>query len=122
MDDVQIRLSATWAALMFIFLLGDVLRVLSGNFKAGEVAGRRMTQSAWLAMAVLMVIPPAMIVASLMLPYEINRWANIGAAAFFFVFNLMGLPTYPSLQDKFLTVVGLVFNGLTIWSAWNWAG
>ena len=41
-------------------------------------------------------------------------------AIFFFGFNLIGLPTYPSLYDKFLNVVGLVFNVLTIWFAWRW--
>jgi hypothetical protein len=30
------------------------------------------------------------------------------------------LPTYPSAYDKFLIVVGLVFNSLTVWTAWNW--
>ncbi len=37
------------------------------------------------------------------------------------LFNLVGLPTYPSLYDKFLLVVSMVFNGVTIWYAWNWA-
>ena len=40
-----------------------------------------------------------------------NRWANIIVAGFFFLFNLVGLPTYPSAYDKFLLVVSLVFNG-----------
>lgn len=35
-------------------------------------------------------------------------------------FNLISLPTYPSAYDKFLIAVGLVFNTLTIWTAWNW--
>jgi hypothetical protein len=29
-------------------------------------------------------------------------------------------PTYPSAYDKFLIVVGLVFNVLTVWFAWKW--
>jgi len=39
---------------------------------------------------------------------------------FFFVFNLIGLPTYPSAYDKFLIVVGLAFNVLAVWYAWRW--
>lgn len=31
-----------------------------------------------------------------------------------------GLPTYPSLYDKFLIAVGLVFNAISVWYAWNW--
>jgi hypothetical protein len=30
------------------------------------------------------------------------------------------LPTYPSAYDKFLIIVGLVFNVLTVWYAWQW--
>jgi len=50
----------------------------------------------------------------------VNRWANIITAIFFFGFNFVGLPTYPAAFDKFLIVVGLVFNALTVWMAWNW--
>ena len=71
-------------------------------------------------MAVLMVIPILMVVLSLTLSYPVNRWVNIIVAIFFFVFNLIGLPTYPSAYDKFLIIVGLVFNVLTVWYAWNW--
>ena len=42
-------------------------------------------------------------------------------AVFFFLFNLVGLPTYPSAYDKFLLAVSLVFNAVTVWMAWNWA-
>jgi len=66
------------------------------------------------------VIPIVMVVLTLILGYPVNRWANIIVAVFFFLFNLVGLPTYPSAYDKFLIAVSLVFNGMTIWYAWNW--
>jgi len=34
--------------------------------------------------------------------------------------NLIGLPSYPGAYDKFLIIVGLVFNVLTVWYAWKW--
>ena len=74
----------------------------------------------WLGIAVLMLIPILMVVLSLVLLQPINRWANIIVAVFFFLFNLVGLPTYPSAYDKFLIIVGLVFNVVTAWTAWNW--
>src|SRR5205807_8603388 len=37
----------------------------------------------------------------------------------FFGFNLIGLPRYPSAYDRFLIIVGLAFNVLTIWYAWQ---
>ena len=120
MVDVQIKLSGLWVALMLTYLLGDVLRIFSGDFKAGEIGGMKMSQGMWLGIAVLMVIPVVMVFLSLTLNYAVNRWANIIVAIFFFVFNLIGLPTYPSMYDKFLIVVGLVFNVLTVWYAWKW--
>jgi len=120
MADAQIILSGLWIALMLTYLLGDVLRIYSGDFKAGEIGGKQISQRMWLGIAVLMLVPILMVLLSLMLPYPVNRWANIIVASFFFVFNLIGLPTYPSAYDKFLIVVGLVFNIITIWYAWKW--
>lgn len=120
MVDLQIKLSALWVALMLTYLLGDVLRIFSGDFKAGQIGDIQITQKMWLGIAMLMVIPIVMVVLSLVLPQPVNRWMNIIIAIFFFIFNLIGLPTYPSAYDKFLIVVGLVFNLLTVWYAWNW--
>jgi hypothetical protein len=120
MADVPIKLSALWVALMLTYLLGDVLRIFSGDFKPGEIGGMQVSQAMYLGLAVLMVIPIVMVFLSLTLNQPVNRWANIIVAILFFVFNLIGLPTYPSAYDKFLIVVGLVFNVLTVWYAWKW--
>ena len=120
MEDVQIRLSGLWVALMLTYLLGDVLRIFSGDFKEGEISGMKVTQAMWLGIAILMVIPIVMVFLSLTLKNPANRWANIIVAIVFFAFNLIGLPTYPSAYDKFLIVVGLGFNVVTVWYAWKW--
>ena len=120
MEDMRITLSALWVCLMLTYLLGDVLRIYSGDFIAGEIGGMQITKELWLGIAILMVIPIVMVFLSLTLNYPVNRWANIIVAIFFFGFNLLGLPTYPSAYDKFLIIVGLVFNALTVWYAWKW--
>jgi hypothetical protein len=120
MEDIKITLSAIWVALMLTYLLGDVLRIFSGDFQSGTIEGIQVSQGMYLGMAVLFVIPIAMVFLSLKLNYPVNRWANIVVAIIFFIFNLIGLPTYPSAYDKFLIVVSLVFNVLTIWYAWRW--
>ena len=120
MEDVQIKLSALWVALMLTYLLGDVLRIFSGDFKAGEIGGMQVSQKMYLGMSAFMVIPIIMVFLSLTLKYPVNRWANIIVPILFFVFNLVGLPTYPSAYDKFLIIVGLMFNVLTVWYAWKW--
>lgn len=120
MEDVRIKLFALWVALMLTYLLGDVLRIYSGDFKDGKIGGVKVTPMMWLGIAILMVIPAVMVVLTVTLNYPVNRWANIIVAIFFIIFNLIGLPTYPSAYDKFLIVVSLVFNALTVWYAWTW--
>ena len=53
----RIKLSALWVSLMLTYLLGDVLRIFSGDFVAGELSGMEMSQGLLLGMAALMVIP-----------------------------------------------------------------
>ncbi|MHA1937044.1 MAG: DUF6326 family protein [Candidatus Thorarchaeota archaeon] len=120
MEDTRIILSGLWVALMLTYLLGDVLRIFSGDFKAGEVMGMQASQAIWFAAAILMLIPIVMVVLTLTLKYPAIRWVTIVAAIILFGFNLIGLPTYSSAYDKFLIIVGLVFNILTVWYAWKW--
>jgi hypothetical protein len=120
MDKTQIILSGIWVAVMLTYLLGDVLRIFSGDYKTGEMGKIQFTQPMWLGIAILMVIPIVMVFLSLVLEQPVNRWANIIVAVIFFLFNLIGLPTYPSAYDKFLIAVSLVFNALTVWYAWGW--
>jgi len=122
LEDVKIILSASWIAAMLTYLLGDVLRTYAGDFKPGEMGGRKITQNLLLGIAILMTIPIVMVFLSLTLNYPVDRWANIVAAIVFFGFNLLGLPTYRSAYDRFLVIVGLGFNVLTIWYAWQWQG
>jgi hypothetical protein len=105
---------------MLTYLLGDVLRIFSGDFKGGEIMGMQASQAIWMAAAILMLIPIVMLVLTLTLSYPAIRWVTIIAAIFLFIFNIVGLPTYPSAYDKFLIVVSLVWNVLTVWNAWKW--
>ena len=124
MLDVRIILSALWVALMFVFQQGDMLRIYSGDYKAGDlVFGKAMSPDmVWLVSAITMTIPVVMIILSLTLKYPVNRWANIIVGIFWLLYNLMGLlgKQYPSAYDNFLLIVAIVVNVLTVWYAWNW--
>ena len=120
MVDTRILLSGLWVATMLTYLLGDVMRIFAGDFVAGEMEGVKVTQVLWLGIAVLFVIPIFMVFLSMTLNYPVNRWANIIVAIIFFGINIVGLPRYPGAYDKFLIIVSLVFNTLTVWYAWKW--
>lgn len=120
MDEIQIKLSALWVALMLTYLLGDVLRIFTGDFKPGGIGEMQISQAMYLGMAALFVIPIAMVFLSMVLAQPVNRWANIIIPIVFFLINAIGLSTYQGAYDKFLIVVGLAFNVLTVWYAWRW--
>jgi hypothetical protein len=119
-EEVRIKLAALWVAVMLTYLLGDVLRIYAGDYTAGQVGGVAMSQAMWLGVAVLMAVPIVMLVLSLVVPQAINRWVNVIAAIGLMAFNVVGLPTYSGLYDKFLIVLGVAFNALTIWYAVRW--
>ena len=118
MDDVRITLSFIWVALMLCFLLGDVMRIFAGDFEPGKLEGKPMSQKVYLGLSIMMVIPILMVVLSLILDYPMNSWVNIIVAIFFFGFNLIGMKGMKA-YDKFLIIVSLGFNVLTVWYAWT---
>lgn len=120
MEDVQLILAALWISLMLTYLLGDVIRIFAGDFVAGEIGGEKATQSMWMMAAIIMLIPIVMISMTLILPYPLIQWVNIIVSIFLFIFNLGGIRGYPSHFDRFLIVVGLLFNVMIVWYAWNW--
>ena len=121
MEEVRIILSGMWTALMLTYLLGDVMRIFAGDFKAGEMMGGvQASQAMYLGASILMLIPIVMVVLSLTLKYPVIRWITIIAAIILLLFNLVGLPGYPGAYDKFLIIVSLITNGLTVWYAWKW--
>jgi hypothetical protein len=96
------------------------VRIFAGDVVLGEIGGAEFTQGMGLGIAALMVTPILMVVLSLALLYNVNRWANLIVAAFWFLFNLAGIRSYPGHYDKFLLAVSMVFNVITVWYAWKW--
>jgi len=121
MPEVQIKLSALWVALMLTYLLGDVLRFWSGDATPRVFGGLKpdMVPVALFGVALLMLIPIVMVVASVTLTGQTLRWISVIAAVGLFLFNVTGLPTYSGLYDKFLIAVGLGWNAVTAWYAWT---
>ena len=120
MLDTRIILSGLWVATMLTYLWGDVLRIMAGHITPGmlseDVPG---TQTIWMLIAAIMLVPIVMVVLNLTLKYPAVRWTNIIVAIIVIVFNLSALP-YEGAYDNFLIVVSFVFNAMVIWYAWRW--
>lgn len=119
MVDTRIVLAGLWAALMFVFLLGDVIRIFAGDFTVGEMAGKPAAPWMWLLAAAIMLTPIVLLVLSLIAPYPAIRWVCIVAAVLWVIFNIAGLP-YKGAYDNFLIAVSFGLCGLIVWYAWTW--
>jgi hypothetical protein len=117
--DVKFKLAGLWVAAMFSWVYGDLLRLYSGDFKAGDdVLGQMISQEMlWLVSAITMIVAGAMVVPSLAFKAKANRWANIIVGVFYTGCNLIGFSSYPSACDKFLIVVSIVLTALVVWYA-----
>jgi hypothetical protein len=98
MGDTKIILSAIWIATMLTYLLGDVLRIFAGDFTPGEMDGGPVSGNILLLAGIMMLIPILMVLLSIYLPHQPNRWVNIVVAVvFFFSTRLVYLATLDSM-------------------------
>lgn len=119
MDSRRVVMAAGWIALMLVYLLGDVLRLYAGDHVPGELMGGPVASWMWTLIALIMLVPIVMIMASLLVPAAPLRWGTIIVAVALAVFNLAGLP-YPGLYDNLLIGVSVVLNAVIAWQAWAW--
>ena len=56
MQEAKITLSIIWIAVMLTYLLGDVIRIFSGDVTLGELQGTKFTQGMGLGIAALITI------------------------------------------------------------------
>jgi hypothetical protein len=118
MEDIKIIFSTIWIACMLCYCLGDILRIFAGEVTPGEIEGKKIGQSVYFVMALIMVIPIIMVVLSVILENPVNSWVNLITAIAFLLFNLAGIKGYKPF-DIFLLIVSFGFNVLTIYYAWS---
>jgi len=125
--NIKIKLSALWAALMFMFIYADFISLMIPGrvmgFNEGTMGLGTTTPIKLVFVAVLMSIPALMIYISLGQKAKLTKVLNILFGAFFAV--IMILTVYSSISEwrSFYILMGLVeiFICLYIvWQAWTW--
>ena len=127
LEDVQIKLSALWAARMLSGFLGDVLRFTDPEALEQTLARETpipITEGLLLGMGIFMALPIFMVVLSLTLKGKASRWANIILGTVFVVFDIFFLiSTFPMGSAAYEIVMAFiypVFPALIVWHAWKW--
>ena len=118
--DSRVLLSSLWIVVMFNMLKADILSLYIPG-AADEVvqfAGATPIPQLMLGAAVIMEIAIVMIALALVLPYRLNRWANILVAVLMIVFVIGGGSTYP--HYIFIAAVEVISLLLIIGIAGRW--
>jgi len=125
--NVKIKLSALWISLMFCYIYGDFFSLfVPGRIKGlmnGQSGTGPITPWVLLAYAVLLSIPPLMILLSLILKPKVNRIVNIVAGIFFTIVMLL---VVGASIDKwmifyiYLGIIEIVITSLIVYYAWLW--
>jgi hypothetical protein len=121
---VQIKLSALWAALMFLYIYADFLMLYKPGHLDEMLAGRMgplpATQNSLFAASVLMAIPALMIFLSLALKPRISRWANVILGALYTAVNIGNLVGESWAFYFLFGILEIALTLLIIGYAWRW--
>ena len=121
----RVILSTLWIFVTLNYLYCDLVglmdSVLLNQYIAGEVNGMEINQGFLLAGAVLMEIPIAMVILSLILSYKSNRWANIIAGLIKTIVMILTMFVRPTLYYVFFGTIEIATTIFIVFYAWNWS-
>jgi len=119
-DFIRVKLSVLWLFVMLNYIYADILTLLDPL--VAQEGGIQITRGMLFFGAILMEIPIAMVVLSLVLKYKINRLANIvaGTIKTIAVFGTMFVGT-PTLYYLFFAIIEMIFTSLIVWIAFRWS-
>jgi Family of unknown function (DUF6326) len=131
LKDRRVVLSTLWIFAMFNYVYADILTLYFNSalepaawkqFQSGQVGSIHITQGFVLVGAILMETAIAMVLLARVLPYHVNRWANIivgiiqtGEVGW----SLTG-PVYSNLFYFFFAAIEIACTLFIIWYAWTW--
>lgn len=124
--NVKIILAALWISVMFIYVYADIKTLFQPEIPeqiiAGVIAGMTINQMFLFAAAVLMSIPPTMIILTLVLKPGVNRWLNIVVSFLHLILIIITRFVPGKIWYYYIYYQSLeaVIHILIIWFAWRW--
>jgi hypothetical protein len=124
--NVKIILAALWTAVMFIYVYADIKTLFQPEIPeqiiSGIVGGMTINQSFLFAAAILMSVPPIMILLSLILKPGINRVVNIVVSSLHIILIIITrfVPGKIWYYYIYYQSIEAIFHFLIIWFAWKW--
>lgn len=120
------RLSLLWVFAVLNYLYCDILGLMDPDslkgYLEGNVGGLQITQGFLLSAGILMEIPIAMVLLSVVLPYAASRWANITAGTIMTIVQVGSLfvGSGPTAFYLFFSIIEIACTAFIVWYAWTW--
>ena len=119
----RLVLSILWVFIILTFFARDIHELgrpgMLEQMMSGTIDGVVVTEMLMLIGGVMIEIPILMTVLALLLPYGINRWANIGVG-FLTMAMIVAMNTKPDLDNVFFMSIQLIALADIVWIAWRW--
>ncbi|MCF8243578.1 MAG: DUF6326 family protein [Saprospiraceae bacterium] len=123
--NIKIKLAALWTSATFCYLYGDYFELYTPGKVNSLISGENVLNSptTLFIASLIMVIPPLMIVISLILKPILNRWLNMIFGSIFTI--MMILIAFGSLTPwysfyVFLAIIESILTTVIIWNAYKW--
>lgn len=121
--NVRIKISALWAAMLFVFAYVDLFSLYRADFRAsieaGEIGGFTISQSFLMGTTLYVVIPSLMIFFSLVLRPRLNRFVNMALSLVYAVTITAGAAGEWSYYVAG-SAVEVAILGAIAYLAWSW--
>jgi hypothetical protein len=124
LEDVRIKLSALWVAMMLLYIYADILSLFKpgqlDEMTNGFMGPFSVTQASLVVASILMIIPALMVFLSVTLRPTVNRWLNIGFGVLYIFVNISNLIGETWAYYITFGVIEIVLACLIVWYAWKW--
>ena len=120
--ETKAKLSTLWIFFLLNIIFRDIHEFVEPGFieeiMTGTSNGNPITEQMLLLGGVMIEVPIAMVLLSRLLPYGVNRWANMIVAVLYGALTLFFGTT--DLDDTFHMIIEMAALLFIIWSAWRW--
>jgi hypothetical protein len=122
--DVRFKISALWAAMLFLFAYGDIFGFFQpgriDEISAGEVNGIDITSTFLFAVSAYIAVASVMVFLTLVLRPAVNRLINIVLPVLYLVSIVGSVIGEKWAYFWFLSIVEGALLLLIAWYAWRW--
>jgi hypothetical protein len=123
--DTKLKLAAAWTALIALYIYADFLSLYRpgqiDEVRRGVIGSFDVSQAALVVASLIVMIPAAMIVLSLLLPPGVNRPTNLLLAVIYTLVNISNLVGEDWAYYYLFGIAEIAITVLIFFMAWRWS-